>query len=106
MNSLKVGKLYSLCENIYENYIFDESCQDFMYVEFGWNCLHLEEIEFYYNLLVIFFICLFELLMLKFLNVFYNDIQIVLFEMWIVFVFKILDLKGNYVKKLLVLKIK
>lgn len=66
--------MYSLCEDIYENFVLEEGELDFIYVELGWNCFYLEDIELYYNDLMILFICLFELLMLKYLNVFYNDI--------------------------------
>lgn len=107
VSSLKVGKkVYSLCENILENFVFEESVQDFSYVEFGWNCLYFEDIELYYNFLVDLLMCFFELLVLKYLNVLFNDIQIFLFEMWIFFVLKLLDLKGNWVRKLLVMKIR
>lgn len=105
-SSLKAGKPYSSCENIHENLTFEESCQDFTYAESGWNCPHLEEIELHKNSLTTVPVCLFQLPMLKYLNVSYNDIQTVPFEMWTAPALKTLDLKGNFVKKLTVLKIR
>ena len=105
-SSLKAGKPYNSCENIHENLTFEESCQDFTYAESGWSCPHLEEIELHHNSLTSLPTCLFELPMLKYLNVSYNDIQTVPFEMWTAPALKTLDLKGNFVKKLTVLKVR
>lgn len=104
-SSLKVGKkAYSSCENILENLVFEESVQDFSYAESGWNCPHLEDIELHHNSLADLPTCLFELPVLKYLNVSSNDIQTLPFEMWTSPALKSLDLKGNWVRKLPVMK--